>query len=515
MSSSGITRKWAGPEEWVRHRPIIETLYIGEARSLNEVSAILARDYHFHATSVSSAYGCDKAKEFHRPKMYKSRLTQWKIRKNYTAREKHAVATKMEHYRRQRLPLPDLELHGRPVKLDRIRRFCRQRRIFSKSCLSSPNYQGPLPRPIMPPNEKPGLSNVISVMERTQISFPLCQGPTHVSSTESATMRVLFELRRYFNSDPFPGSNGSIQQGVLYLERRCVAHDFGTKLLDGFRFLVAGKFVEACKNFNDGCAVANKVIREQPRSIFDIFFTVFLDASWASHARFRQHLLTFIRNLAVIALTPSHPLPTILGIILRYDIMPGSVSPLFQQMIDASQDCSNHSKVAVNQMKRNLINLLRAKGDYIPAENLIRQDLLANATVTADSQARKHTIWLHLLLGRIRFDQARYDEARVLYEGVLDRNVLRGLDPHVIEESSIYASIHLGVLDFLHSRIGRAELRIRQALGAALNQYSPDELDTLANFEWLDMVVRAKGHSHLVVKRIADPYQWSGIEWNY
>ncbi|KAK8067788.1 hypothetical protein PG996_006900 [Apiospora saccharicola] len=43
---------WATSEAFEAHRAIITRLYIDEAKSLNRVSADMARDYDFRATSV-------------------------------------------------------------------------------------------------------------------------------------------------------------------------------------------------------------------------------------------------------------------------------------------------------------------------------------------------------------------------------------------------------------------------------------------------------------------------------
>lgn len=43
---------WASPWDFDAHRDVITRLYIHEAKSLNQVAAIMAQDYNFRATSV-------------------------------------------------------------------------------------------------------------------------------------------------------------------------------------------------------------------------------------------------------------------------------------------------------------------------------------------------------------------------------------------------------------------------------------------------------------------------------
>ncbi|KAK7916935.1 hypothetical protein PG985_010543 [Apiospora marii] len=57
---------WATSKDFEAHRAIITRLYIDEAKSLNQVSASMARDYNFRATD----------------RMYKRRFADWNLRKN-------------------------------------------------------------------------------------------------------------------------------------------------------------------------------------------------------------------------------------------------------------------------------------------------------------------------------------------------------------------------------------------------------------------------------------------------
>jgi hypothetical protein len=70
-------------EEWERHRSLFTRLYVGENRTLKEIRQILARDYDFHATFVTTAGGSSVVLLIScRERMYKSRITQWGIGKN-------------------------------------------------------------------------------------------------------------------------------------------------------------------------------------------------------------------------------------------------------------------------------------------------------------------------------------------------------------------------------------------------------------------------------------------------
>ncbi|KAK6840096.1 hypothetical protein PG987_005962 [Apiospora arundinis] len=80
---------WASPWDFDAHRDVITRLYIHEAKSLNQVAAIMAQDYNFRATD----------------RMYKRRFAEWNLRKNkkYTrTKPKSSQARALVSHPRQR-----------------------------------------------------------------------------------------------------------------------------------------------------------------------------------------------------------------------------------------------------------------------------------------------------------------------------------------------------------------------------------------------------------------------------
>src|ERR1700730_1709769 len=64
--------------------------------------------------------------------MYKTKITQWGLKKNYTAAEKEHLARVFKGHHDSGKGIPPLTLRNRPAKLDRIRRFCKQEKIFEE-----------------------------------------------------------------------------------------------------------------------------------------------------------------------------------------------------------------------------------------------------------------------------------------------------------------------------------------------------------------------------------------------
>jgi len=56
--------------------------------------------------------------------MFKKRVIDWKLQKNYKAAEREAVARVVKHYKNHGNPIPTILLRGQPVKMHRIQRHC-------------------------------------------------------------------------------------------------------------------------------------------------------------------------------------------------------------------------------------------------------------------------------------------------------------------------------------------------------------------------------------------------------
>lgn len=57
--------------------------------------------------------------------MFKRRIIDWKLNKNYKSAEREAVAQVVERYKECGQPTPPILLHGQPVKMHRIQRHCK------------------------------------------------------------------------------------------------------------------------------------------------------------------------------------------------------------------------------------------------------------------------------------------------------------------------------------------------------------------------------------------------------
>ena len=102
------------PDVWETHRLTIKRLYLDEDKPLKEVMAVMQREYGHEGTA----------------KMYKSRITKWRLDKNCKAREMKAVARK-KVARDAVGKATSFRIRGRTIDIEEVHRYYRRRNGLS------------------------------------------------------------------------------------------------------------------------------------------------------------------------------------------------------------------------------------------------------------------------------------------------------------------------------------------------------------------------------------------------
>ncbi|EXJ72701.1 uncharacterized protein A1O5_03848 [Cladophialophora psammophila CBS 110553] len=115
-----VSQPWKGvgprPQQWANIKDIFTQLYISENRKLKDVRTILCKKHGFNASE----------------KMFKRRITEWKIHKNYKAKDKEFLAKRVKAYVDAGHDIQSISFRGRPLKLDRVKRHCRSDKRFTQ-----------------------------------------------------------------------------------------------------------------------------------------------------------------------------------------------------------------------------------------------------------------------------------------------------------------------------------------------------------------------------------------------
>src|ERR1700753_1570818 len=118
VGQSTFSWRAAGPtqQQGTQVKDVFTHLYVGENRRLKDVRAILSKKYGFDASE----------------KMFKRRIAEWKIQKNYKAKEKELLAKRVKDYVEAGGDVKSMSFRGRPVKLDRVKRHYRSDKRFTQ-----------------------------------------------------------------------------------------------------------------------------------------------------------------------------------------------------------------------------------------------------------------------------------------------------------------------------------------------------------------------------------------------
>src|ERR1700722_4785918 len=218
--------------------------------------------------------------------MYKTKITQWKLKKNYTATEKEQLARDFKAHRDSGRGIPPLTLRNRPAKLDRIRRFCKQEKILEEICdalQSDSSYKENVNSPAkgLAGNRGAATAQVVraAVNGVQNSSSSSAQGltqtlfdPERPFSTTSSIGRVeliLLQTKIYHQSRFGSGTRSDTRSAATRLLFRNSVDEEGRvdlvekwteKLVYGVGALVQQKSAQGWRMINEACEVVHKVL---------------------------------------------------------------------------------------------------------------------------------------------------------------------------------------------------------------------------------------------------------------
>ena len=115
--------------DWERHRETITRLYIDHRRPLKEVVSIMTKEHNFIATA----------------RMYKSRIAQWNLKKNFKSHEMKALVRRIQNNESAgKEATVAFNMYGKTVPRSKVEKFARRHkkdlgRLRSANAISSEN----------------------------------------------------------------------------------------------------------------------------------------------------------------------------------------------------------------------------------------------------------------------------------------------------------------------------------------------------------------------------------------
>ena len=230
----------------------------------------------------------------HRQKAYKRRIAQWKAFKNYKSAEKKAIVDCQAQPLEIHDAIPSAQLHGKPIKWDRIKRFGRT--------------QGP--KRAKRPERSPPIERKVH----------LDLNPDGVRPTINVNERILFLTKSYLDWNVSAWS----PLGVAKLRRAQGPRSPDTQGEDDLRvfnqcfynaipMLLTNRTPEAFKEINLACSLATLCLQRSPYWIFLRLLRLYSYPLWGRFPDVRRQIVQFLQALALRTLPEGHPLKPLLA----------------------------------------------------------------------------------------------------------------------------------------------------------------------------------------------------------
>ena len=296
--------------------------------------------------------------------MYKTKLAQWSLMKNYKATEKENLARIVKAHRDSGGSAPRLTLRNRPADLSRVRRFCKQQKFLEEICDAHPN------------ESSFNLSTKASSGDRWKATAGVIQTAlksVHKSSPSSVSglRQTLFDPERPFTTDSHEGRIELVlfQTRIFQQSRfastgdsdilgraRDYTTDWMSKLVFGVRALVQQKSTQGWRALNEACEIFYRVLDDQSHNLFSRLFYALSDSGWTEHLNLYQHLLQFFTKSSAAKLGCNHPMTIVLYHLQEQRTFADAVRPVFEVVMDVCEESLNYLNQQLGQMK---IRLLR------------------------------------------------------------------------------------------------------------------------------------------------------------
>ncbi|KIW24631.1 uncharacterized protein PV07_10335 [Cladophialophora immunda] len=487
------------PQQWIDIKDVFTELYIAENRKLKDVRAILQRKYGFNASE----------------KMFKRRITEWKIHKNYKAKDKELLAKRVKEYVDAGHDVQSISFRGRPLKLDRVKRHYRSDKRFTQlweqlsqspesisigditikdeSPSMIPNRSRTSPNSNSPPGDSdssmrdssgPGLGvmtvNVLPPTDLYNMQSSLFYTREAVQWQFTAFNRLkLNELQHRFPA--------SIPEAVKAGQTDQVSA-FWLGLYHGFDYLQTGRSGEAWSNFHICCNMVQPLIHSAPLQLLSCLLVHFA-TPWAGMAALEQHLLSFVSSMAASALGKDHPYTKALSTMIAADNRNQVVESMMQLIVEGYGARRKPSNSSLFALRVDQIDMLRKRKNFQPAHHMCQQ-------LIKDSQSMHPKRYRTALaaLGRLYADQ----DEEFAVEGVAHR-ILQ----HETSDSSstnsgsaAWACDQLATLCLNRKEYALAERYLRRAAQMSCTELPHRGPSTGSFVKKLVFCLRQQGKSH-------------------
>lgn len=487
------------PDQWAEIRDVFTQLYLVENRKLKDVQTILSKKHGFNASE----------------KMYKRRISEWKIGKNYKARDKELLAQRVKAYVDAGRDVQSLSFRGRPVKLDRVKRhFRRTNKKLVELCnqvtqspedISSADAATVMedtPSTTTPPSLTPARKDpspdhpdlqMVDAVRPNSVSLDInVRPPTDLHTMHAALFHTREALDWQFTRftplkvedlrKRFPGAiPDEVSAGRLDQ-----ASAFWLALHHGFSFLHSGKSSDGWKTVDDCCKMVQPLLVSAPLHLLSCLLLNFA-TPWQDMISLEQKLLEYVSAMASRVLHSNHPLAKAMRMIVASTTREHAVEPMMKVIVDGYSSARKPSSSSLFALRVDQIDLLRKRKRFDQALELCQQ-LIDDSR----SMRRKRYRTALAALGRLYLDQNEEYAVEGVAHRILDH---ADADPFMSNSggTTTWACEQLATLSMNRGDFSSAETYLRQAVRLSYQRYPHRGPSTGSLLERLETCLRQQG----------------------
>ncbi len=495
-AQSSLSWRLAGPtqQQWLAIKDVFSQLYVSENRRLKDVRAILAKRHNFNASE----------------KMFKRRIADWKIHKNYKAKEKELLAKRVKACVEAGNDVHSISFRGRPVKLDRVKRHYRSDKRFAQvweHLSQSPDDVGIEESKVK--EESPSTATTRSKTFFGSSASPECQKTLTNETSGHASLATTHNLLP-------PGDLYDVEV-TLFHTREAVQWQFTTfvalkpndlqtrfsdsipdevktgqtdqvsafwlGLYRGFDCFRTGRGDEAWSIFDKCCNMVQPLIHAAPLQLLSCLLVHFA-TPWHGMAALEEQLLGFISSMVESSLGEHHPLTMALSKMAAADDRSQLVESMMQLVVHGYKAHRKPNNSSLFALRVDQIDMLRKRKNFQQAQYLCQQ-------LVKDSQSMRAKRYRTALaaLGRLYADQKQ----EFAVEGVAHRILQLETSSPGNSSTAAWASDQLATICMSRGDFAAAEGYLRRA--ACMSHASlPHRGPSTASFlERLDGCLRLQG----------------------
>ena len=379
--------------------------------------------------------------------MYKTKINQWGLRKNYKAKEKEHLLRVFKNNRDIGNGMPRLTLRNRPMKLHRLRRHGKKEKLFEEILDDLRPASPKSPMVYQPPGSSAAFQVAQSPYSKS-VTLNGCQRPMLASidsgrglfdperpfSTASVAGRtelVLWNVRNYYSRRlsstaaehiemPKPRTYTTVGNSIRSEEAERSAAIIYDKLHFGVGLVIQpGKVTQGYQIIDQACKLMSRALELQGEKLLRYLIDAFTDEEWLCVPDLKTHVLRYFTKLSVAKLGCKHPLSIFLYHMQEAEILAAAGKPVYLVLMAVYKENFDATDVGLWRLRDDYCRILRKHKDYAAAESYGMRFLKE----AQECYGRNHERTRSLLykLGRVHYSQGLHEIAESEFKDVLQR----------------------------------------------------------------------------------------------